>query len=154
MLDREPPIFISSSDGLSPGQLAAGGRPKKSWLSIAFLTLLAVCLSFLGLIFGFIYGDSFGRRNAQYDNPALREYYAGKCYDFWETQFKQTLNASLQDQANLRKDQNQKLDEIFAKMNDMEKALAEFTTGGDTPKLELEKSSVATAVKPLAPKKL
>lgn len=145
MLDREPPIFSPSSEGLGSGLTLSGQAPRRSWSSLAFLTLLGICMSFAGLVLGFMYGDSFGRRNAQYDNPALRDYYAGKCYDYWENQIKQTLNSSLQEDAVQRRGQGQKLDEIFAKMQDLEKALGEYTAGGKTPPLELDQSSVAAA---------
>jgi hypothetical protein len=112
MLDREPPIFGAMSDSYGSSRLAAGSAP-----------------SFGGLILGFVVGDRFGRRNAQYDNPDLREYYAGKCYDYWETQLKQTLSSTLQQDSVERKGQGQKLDEIFAKMSDLERAIAEFTGG-------------------------
>src|SRR6185312_9393396 len=98
------------------GRLAAGAPSRRSGVSLASLTLLAICMTFAGLILGFVVGDSFGRRNAQYDNPDLREYYAGKCYDYWETQLKQTLTSTLQQDAVERKGQGQKLEEIFAKM--------------------------------------
>jgi hypothetical protein len=111
-------------------------------------------MTFAGLILGFIVGDSFGRRNAQYDNPDLREYYAGKCYDYWETQLKQTLTSSLQQDAVERKGQSQKLDEIFAKMQDLERAMTDYTAvRGTSQHLEAEKSSVA-ATKAAIPRKM
>lgn len=153
MLDREPPIF-SPYDPMGVGRLAPAPSPKRSWLSLASLTLLAICMTFAGLILGFIVGDSFGRRNAQYDNPDLREYYAGKCYDYWETQLKQTLTSSLQQDAVERKGQGQKLDEIFAKMQDLERAMTEYTNiRGTSQHLEAEKSSVA-ATKAATPRKM
>lgn len=152
MLDREPPIF-SPSEPMSSGRLAAGSAPQKKWLSLASLTLLAICMTFAGLILGFIVGDSFGRRNAQYDNPDLREYYAGKCYNYWESQLKQTLNSSLQQDAAERRSQAQKLDEIFSKMQDLEHALVGYTAAPQGPAPEAAKSSVAAAKTPL-PKKL
>jgi len=155
MLDREPPIF-SPYDPMSAGRLASAPAPKRSWLSMAALTLLAICMTFAGLILGFVVGDSFGRRNAQYDNPDLREYYAGKCYDYWETQLKQTLTSTLQQDAAERKGQYQKLDEMFTKMQDLERAMAEFTAGrglGQQQTVEAEKSSVA-ATKAATPRKM
>ncbi len=154
MLDREPPIF-SPYDPASAGRLGSAPATKRSWLSLASLTLLAICMTFAGLILGFIVGDSFGRRNAQYDNPDLREYYAGKCYDYWETQLKQTLTSSLQQDAVERKGQGQKLDEIYLKMQDLERAMAEFTAVRATSQqsVEPEKSSVA-ATKAAAPRKM
>jgi|GEM_PF-6560185 len=154
MQDREPPIFQAPQEKPFVSYKDVAEKPKKSWISIGFMTLLSISLCFLGLILGFIFGDSFGRRNAQYDNPVLREYYAGKCYDYWENQFKLTLNTSLQEQTQVRKDHSQKLDEIFAKMQDMEKALVEYTATSAPPKMGDEKSSVASAAKALAPKKL
>jgi len=153
MIDREPAIF-SPSDPLAAGRLTSSPAPKRSWLSLASLTLLAICMTLAGLILGFMVGDSFGRRNAQYDNPDLREYYAGKCYDYWETQLKQTLNSSLQQDALDRKGQGQKLDEIFAKMQDMERAMTEFTAvRGSVQSVEAEKSSVA-ATRAATPRKM
>lgn len=155
MLDREPPIF-SPFDPMSVDRLASSPVPKRSWLSLTALTLLAICMAFAGLILGFVVGDSFGRRNAQYDNPDLREYYAGKCYDYWETQLKQTLNSTLQLDAAERKNQYQKLDEMFTKMQDLERAMAEFTAGrglGQQQTVEAEKNSVA-ATKAATPRKM
>jgi hypothetical protein len=111
-------------------------------------------MTFAGLILGFIVGDSFGRRNAQYDNPDLREYYAGKCYDYWDSQLKQTLNSTLQQDAVERRGQGQKLDEIFAKMQELERAMAEFTAlRGTSQSPEAEKSSVA-ATRAVTPRKM
>ncbi len=153
MPDREPPIF-SPSEPLRPGHAVVAPAPKRSKLAMASMTLLAICMTFAGLIFGFIVGDSFGRQNAQYDNPDLREYYAGKCYDYWETQLKQTLSSSLQQDAVDRRGQGQKLDEIFAKMQEMERAMAEFTAGrAPKPAVDSEKSSVA-ATKAATPRKM
>ncbi len=153
MLDREPPVFSPNSGGLSTNLLVGENHRKRSWMSLLFLGVLAFSLCFIGLVLGFIYGDSYGRKNAQYDNPALRDYYAGKCYDYWEKQFKQTLHSSFEEEANARKGQNQKIDEIFAKMQDMERALTEFTAGQTPVGAEAEKSAVATAKTPM-PKKL
>ncbi|WP_141732130.1 hypothetical protein [Oligoflexus tunisiensis] len=153
MHDREPPIF-SPYDPMGAGRLAAAAAPKRSWLSTAALTLLAICMTFAGLILGFVVGDSFGRRNAQYDNPDLREYYAGKCYDYWETQLKQTLNSSLQRDAEERQGHGQKLDEIFFKMQELERAMTEFTAvRGSAQSMEAEKSSVA-ATRAATPRKM
>jgi len=154
MLDQEPTTF-SPSDPVIASQLASAPAPKRSWLSLAALTLLAICMSFAGLFLGFVVGDSFGRRNAQYDNPDLREYYAGKCYAYWDSQLKLTLTSSLQQDAVERKVQYQKLDEIFTKMQELERAMAEFTAGRGLSQqtMEAEKSSVA-ATKPATPRKM
>lgn len=145
MMDHEPALFIPS-EPLAAGRLNSIPASKRSCLSLASLTLLAICMTFAGLILGFIVGDSFGRRNAQYDNPDLREYYAGKCYDYWQTQLKQSLNSSLQKAALERKGHDQKLGEIFAKMQDMERAMLEFTSARSSVQSpKAEKGSVAAA---------
>ena len=47
-----------------------------------FLAGLLIALG--GVVGGFMYGDAYGRKHAQYDNPQLREYYSGQCYAYWE----------------------------------------------------------------------
>lgn len=44
------------------------------------LLVIGIGIGALGLMGGFMYGDYYGRQHAQYDNPALRDHYAGQCY--------------------------------------------------------------------------
>ena len=67
-----------------------------SRLSIYSMFLTGIVLAFVGIAAGFMYGDSYGRRHAQYDNPVLRDYYAGQCYSFWENNFRKTVRSTLE----------------------------------------------------------
>ena len=51
-----------------------------------FLFLLGMSFGLAALLGGFMYGDYYGRQHAQFDNPVLREHYAGQCYQQFSKQ--------------------------------------------------------------------
>lgn len=73
-----------------------------------------------------MYGDSYGRKHAQYDNPTLREYYAGQCYAFWENQFKKTVRVTL-DQPRSNREETQRLDEIRMMLQDLQHTVSDLS---------------------------
>ena len=81
--------------------------------SLFFFSVVAFgfALAVLSVIGGFIYGDYYGRQHAQYDNPRLREYYSGQCFNFINNNLKKTMKVGIDKIAN-HQEQNQKLEEI------------------------------------------
>lgn len=72
---------------------------------------LAATISIFGIIGGFIYGDYYGRKHAQFDSVELRKHYAGECYSYVDTQLKKTIKTSLEKQGKTR-EQTERLDDI------------------------------------------
>lgn len=106
-------------------------RQKEQSLTFFALFLLAFLIALGGLVAGFIYGDSYGRRHAQYDNPVLREYYSGQCYAYWETQFSKTVRQALTKPSN-NAEQTLRLDEIRGLLLDMQTNLAQIAAEKET----------------------
>jgi hypothetical protein len=99
-------------------------NPREQQLIVSTLFLFGFVIALTGLIGGFIYGDYYGRKHAQYDNPSLREYYAGQCYSFWENQFKKTVRSSLEKSGNSSL-QNDRLEEIRSMIQDLQHDIAD-----------------------------
>lgn len=72
---------------------------------------LAMAIALIGVAGGFIYGDYYGRKHAQYENPELRQHYAGQCYSFIDSQLKKTIKSSFEKQGKVR-EQNERLEDI------------------------------------------
>ncbi len=115
----------SSTNSLRFRNLAP--NPREQQLIVYTLFLFGFVIALTGLIGGFIYGDYYGRKHAQYDNPSLREYYAGQCYSFWENQFKKTVRSSLEKPANSSL-QNDRLEEIRSMIQDLQHDIADQST--------------------------
>jgi hypothetical protein len=88
-----------------------------AWLSFG------LSLAIFSLIAGFVYGDRYGRQHAQFDNPQLRDHYAGQCYAYWENQFKQTVRVALERPSARTLEQTQKLNEMRSILADMQVSL-------------------------------
>jgi len=102
-------------------------NPREQQLIVYTLFLFGFVIALTGLVGGFIYGDYYGRKHAQYDNPSLREYYAGQCYSFWENQFKKTVRTSLEKPANSSL-QNDRLEEIRSMIQDLQHDVADMSS--------------------------
>ncbi|WP_141733601.1 hypothetical protein [Oligoflexus tunisiensis] len=96
-------------------------------LIVFTLYLMGFVIGLFGLVGGFIYGDYYGRKHAQYDNPALREYYSGQCYAYWENQFKKTVRTTLE-KPNDAQLQNVRLEEIRSMIQDLQHNVADMAT--------------------------
>lgn len=101
-------------------------EPKKNQ-TLAFFAffMLAFLIALAGMLAGFMYGDAYGRKHAQYDNPVLREYYAGQCYAYWETQFKKTVRQTLS-KMGPHPEQTARLDEMRLLLIDMQQSLSDL----------------------------
>ena len=86
------------------------------------LFLLGLLIALAGVVGGFMYGDAYGRKHAQYDNPQLREYYSGQCYAYWENQFKKTVRQALTKKDDAA-EQSLRLDEIRTLLVDMRQSV-------------------------------
>ncbi len=93
--------------------------------SIFFFSTLALALSIslISVAAGFIYGDYYGRKHAQYDSNELRKHYAGECYAYMDTQLKKSIKTSL-DKQSRAKDQVERLDDIKATLVNIQMDLA------------------------------
>ncbi len=124
-------------------------EPKKSQ-SLLFFSLFtaAFLIAVASMLAGFMYGDSYGRKHAQYDNPVLREYYAGQCYAYWETQFKKTVRQTLA-KIGPTSEQTARLDEMRMMIVDMQQNLNELALqkAGD-PKKKMVSTSPAGRLLP------
>lgn len=89
------------------------------------LGLLFTLLSLLGLAAGFMYGESYGRKHAQYDNPSLREYYAGQCYSYWDKNVQKTLRLALEKTA-AADQETARLDELRLMLQDLQRDVSEM----------------------------
>ena len=69
------------------------GPEKNSPFSLVLVFCCGVGVCMGALFLGFMYGDRYGREHAQYDNPALRTYYAGQCFDYMEKEFLKTARS-------------------------------------------------------------
>jgi hypothetical protein len=96
-------------------------------LIVFTLYLFGFVIALAGLVGGFIYGDYYGRKHAQYDNPSLREYYSGQCYAYWENQFKKTVRASLEKPSDAQL-QSVRLEEIRSMIQDLQHNVADMAT--------------------------
>lgn len=77
-----------------------------------FATLaLASAISIIGVAGGFVYGDYYGRKHAQFENPELRKYYAGECYSYIDSELKKTIKASVE-KSSTKRDEVERLDDI------------------------------------------
>jgi hypothetical protein len=94
------------------------------------LLVTGFIIALSGLVAGFMYGDSYGRKHAQYDNPQLREYYSGQCYAYWESQFKKTVRQSLERPDN-QAEQSLKLSEIRIILLDMQTQMTDLAAPKD-----------------------
>ena len=101
--------------------------PQEQRLIVFSLYLLGFIIALTGLVGGFIYGDYYGRKHAQFDNPTLREYYSGQCYAYWENQFRKTVRSSL-DKTNDTAVQNARLEEIRAMLQDLQHDVTDMAT--------------------------
>ncbi|MBC7660016.1 MAG: hypothetical protein H7249_09935 [Chitinophagaceae bacterium] len=88
----------------------AAARKQQSFFFFATVALAAT-ISILGIAGGFVYGDYYGRRHAQYENPELRQYYAGQCYSYIDNQLKKTIKSAFEKNGN-KKEQTERLDDI------------------------------------------
>lgn len=95
-------------------------------MMLTAMLMLSLLMAIGGLVGGFMYGDSYGRKHAQYDNPTLREYYAGQCYAFWENQFKKTVRVTL-DQPRSNREETQRLDEIRMMLQDLQHTVSDLS---------------------------
>ncbi len=68
---------------------------------------------------GFVYGDYYGRKHAQFDNTELRQHYAGQCYAYIETTLKKSIKTSLEKTSG-KKEQIEKLDELKAMLQNLQ----------------------------------
>lgn len=103
---------------------------KKSALAFFSLFVFGFLIAVLGLFAGFMYGDAYGRKHAQYDNPVLREYYAGQCYAYWETQFKKTVRQALT-KIGPQAEHTARLDEMRMMLMDMQHNISELALQKD-----------------------
>lgn len=94
---------------------------------------LAALISILGIAGGFIYGDYYGRKHAQLENPELRKYYAGQCYSFMDNQLKKTLKNAFDKQAK-GGEQLARLDEIRGMIQSLQMDLASIGGAGKKTK--------------------
>lgn len=94
-------------------ELDASNEANTRQQSFFFLATLALAatISIFGIIGGFIYGDYYGRKHAQFDSVELRQHYAGQCYSFMGAQLQKTIKSSFEKQAKSR-EQNERLEDI------------------------------------------
>ncbi len=89
---------------------AKNGDKQQSFFFFATIALAAT-ISIFGIAGGFIYGDYYGRKHAQFDNSELRKHYAAECYSYVDTQLKKTIKSSFDKQSKQR-DQVERLEDI------------------------------------------
>lgn len=116
--------------------------------SLFFFSTLALSLTIgiFGILGGFIYGDYYGRKHAQFDNDELRKHYAGQCYAYIDSTLKKTIKSSL-DKTSGKRDQIERLDEIKTMLINMQLDLEHVSGGQNRKKNEREP---ATAKKKVA----
>ena len=100
----------SRYDDLDKDLSASRSDKQQSFFFFATIALAAV-ITIFGIAGGFIYGDYYGRKHAQYENPELRKYYAGECYAYIDNQLKKTIKTSIDKQSNKR-EQTERLEDI------------------------------------------
>lgn len=103
-------------------------QKQKSFFFFSTLAL-SMTVGIFGILGGFIYGDYYGRKHAQFDNNELRQHYAGQCYSYIETTLKKSIKTSLE-KSSSKHDQNEKLDQIKSMMIDL-KLDVEHLSGGE-----------------------
>ncbi len=125
--DQEFPKVLNASE--TPALRFRDRMPEahEQRLIVFTLYLLGFVIALVGLVGGFIYGDYYGRKHAQYDNPALREYYSGQCYAYWENQFKKTVRASMEKPTDAQI-QSVRLEEIRSMIQDLQLNVADMAT--------------------------
>ncbi|HYX35892.1 MAG TPA: hypothetical protein VE954_22560 [Oligoflexus sp.] len=127
MQDQEFPKVLSSSETPSLRFRDRAPDAHEQRLIVFTLYLLGFVIALVGLVGGFIYGDYYGRKHAQFDNPTLREYYSGQCYAYWENQFKKTVRTSLEKPADAQI-QSVRLEEIRSMIQDLQHDVADMAT--------------------------
>ena len=93
---------------------------------------LSMTIGIFGVLGGFVYGDYYGRKHAQFDNNDLRQHYAGQCYSYMESTLQKTIKASL-DKSSGKRDQIKRLDDIKSMMVNLQMDVAHLS-GGERPK--------------------
>lgn len=77
-----------------PQQLIVQAPAKRSGIWTFLLVFFGIFGTAAALVGGFIYGEYYGRHHSQFDNPALRNHYAGECYRYMSQQFTKTMRES------------------------------------------------------------
>ncbi len=114
-------------ESVSHAEVLLREQQKRDSLRFFAWFAFGLCLAVFGLITGFMYGDSYGREHAQFDNAQLRDHYAGQCYAYWENQFKQTVRIALDKPSARTLEQTQKLNEMRSILVDMQQSLDDLT---------------------------
>ncbi len=125
--DNDINQLLGSSNGSTLRYRPTEPNPREQRLIVYTLFLFGFVIALVGLVGGFIYGDYYGRKHAQYDNPTLREYYAGQCYSYWENQFKKTVRSSLEKPGEGQL-QNVRLEEIRSMLQDLQHDVSDMAT--------------------------
>lgn len=125
MQDHNFPKVLNSSETSALRFRDRAPNAHEQRLIVFTLYLFGFVIALVGLVGGFIYGDYYGRKHAQYDNPSLREYYSGQCYAYWENQFKKTVRSSLE-KPNDAQLQNVRLEEIRSMIQDLQHDVADM----------------------------
>ncbi len=117
---------------------------QRSFFFFATIALAAV-ISIFGIAGGFIYGDYYGRKHAQYENPELRKYYAGQCFSYVDGQLKKTIKTSFEKQARSA-EQGERLEDIRNILVSMQMDLQNLGNGKKIKNKDLSmKKKVASA---------
>lgn len=117
-------------------------QKQKSFFFFSTLAL-SMTIGIFGILGGFIYGDYYGRKHAQFDNDELRQHYAGQCYSYIESTLKKSIKSSL-DKASGKHEQLERLDQIKAMMRNLQLDV-EHLASGETRRLkdkEKEKAKI------------
>lgn len=96
---------------------------------------LSMTIGIFGVLSGFVYGDYYGRKHAQFDNQDLRQHYAGQCYSYMESTLKKTIKTSLEKSSG-KHDQIQRLDDIKSMMINLQMDV-EHLSGGEARKKKM-----------------
>lgn len=81
-MDKEPQVDLpveSTSSQVAPTQYVT--VKKTSAITLIACFCFGTCITLGAVIGGFVFGERYGRENAQFDNPSLRKHYTGQCYD-------------------------------------------------------------------------
>jgi hypothetical protein len=68
---------------------------KRTGLWLVLFSLIFVFGFMAALAGGFIYGEFYGRRHANYNDPNLRNHYAGQCLDYMSREFSTVVRDTL-----------------------------------------------------------
>ncbi len=114
-------------------------QKQKSFFFFATIAL-SMTIGIFGILGGFVYGDYYGRKHAQFDNNELRNHYAGQCYSYIDSTLKKTIKTSL-DKTSGKHDQIERLDTIKSMLVNLQLDM-EVVSGGETRKLRKDKEKL------------